>query len=136
MHPLRLQYELFSNANPMMAPLAAMAEQVRNNRKPAAEDNPFIAIQENASRQIVAAFDAWRDFNETLAERMFLAVYGSPALQAAAGIDPSTTRSHCGRRPRIRCIKNSCRTALPSSSREFRSEVYGKPWFGRCSMLA
>ena len=46
LHPLRLQYELFSNANPIMAPLAAMAEQVRNNRKPAAQDNPFIAIQE------------------------------------------------------------------------------------------
>ena len=92
LHPLRLQYELFSDANPMMAPLAAMAEQVRNNRKPAAEDNPFIAIQEIASRQIVAALDAWRDFSETLAERTFLAVYGSPALQAAAGIDPATTR--------------------------------------------
>src|SRR6201981_2702532 len=26
MHPLRLQYELFSNANPVMAPVAAMAE--------------------------------------------------------------------------------------------------------------
>jgi Protein of unknown function (DUF3141) len=92
LHPLRLQYELFSNANPMMAPLAAMAEQVRNNRKPAGGDNPFIAFQENASRQIVAAFDAWRDFNETLAERMFLAVYGSSTLQAAAGIDPASTR--------------------------------------------
>ena len=92
LHPLRLQYELFSNANPMMAPLAAMAEQVRNNRKPAGGDNPFIAFQENASRQIVAAFDAWRDFNETLAERMFLAVYGSSTLQAAAGIDPAATR--------------------------------------------
>jgi hypothetical protein len=92
LHPSRLQYEVFSNANPMMAPLAAMAEQVRNNRKPAAEDNPFIAIQENASRQIVAALDAWRDFNETLAERMFLAVYGSFTLQAAAGIDPASTR--------------------------------------------
>ena len=45
LHPLRLQYELFSNANPMMAPLAAMAEQVRTNRKPAAEDNPFIATR-------------------------------------------------------------------------------------------
>src|SRR6476469_6772977 len=56
LHPLRLQYELLSNANPMMAPLAAMAEQVRTNRKPATEDNPFIAFQENTSRQIVAAF--------------------------------------------------------------------------------
>ena len=28
LHPLRLQYELFSNANPLMAPIAALAEQV------------------------------------------------------------------------------------------------------------
>ena len=92
LHPLRLQYELFSNANPMMAPVAGMAEEVRKNRQPVGADNPFIALQENTSRQIVAALDAWRDFNETLAERTFLTVYGSPMLQGAAGIDPAGTR--------------------------------------------
>jgi len=92
LHPLRLQYELFSDGNPMMAPLAAIAEQVRNNRRPAVEDNPFIAIQENTSRQIVSALDAWRDFSETIAERTFLAVYGSATLQAAAGIDTASKR--------------------------------------------
>jgi Protein of unknown function (DUF3141) len=92
LHPLRLQYELFSNANPMMAPVAAWAEQVRKDRRPAAADNPFLALQENASRQIVAALDAWRDMTETLAERTFLAVYGLPTLQAAAGVDPAATR--------------------------------------------
>jgi len=92
LHPLRLQYELFSNANPMMAPVAAMAEQARKNRRPVPTDNPFVAIQENASRQIVAALDAWRQASETFAERCFFMVYGSPALQAAAGIDPSGTR--------------------------------------------
>jgi hypothetical protein len=92
LHPLRLQYELFSNANPMMAPVATMAEQVRNNRRPVAADNPFVAMQENASRQIVAALDAWRQASETFAERCFFAVYGSPTLQAAAGIDPAGTR--------------------------------------------
>ncbi len=91
-HPLRLQYELFSNANPMMAPVAGMAEEVRKNRQPVGADNQFIALQENTSRQIVAALDAWRDFSETLAERTFLTVYGSPILQAAAGIDPAGTR--------------------------------------------
>ena len=40
LHPLRLQYELFSNANPMMAPVGAMAEtgprapQTRGRRQP------------------------------------------------------------------------------------------------------
>jgi hypothetical protein len=50
LHPLRLQYELFSDANPMMAPLAAMAEQVRNTRKPAAEHKPFTAIRKTHRR--------------------------------------------------------------------------------------
>jgi len=92
MHPLRLQYELFSDANPMMAGVAAMADQVRNNRKPVEAKNPLLAMQENVSQQIVAALDGWRDFNETLAERTFLTIYGSPALQAAAGIDQSGKR--------------------------------------------
>src|SRR6266487_871007 len=71
LHPLRLGYEFFSNVNPLMAPVAGLAEQVRKDRRPAAADNPFLALQENASRQIVAALDAWRDMTETLAERTF-----------------------------------------------------------------
>ena len=87
MHPLRLQYELFSNANPFMAMVATMADHVRKGRKPVAASNPFIAMQENASRHAVAALDSWRDMTEMLAERTFLTIYGSPMLQAAAGID-------------------------------------------------
>jgi hypothetical protein len=49
-------------------------------------------MQENASRQIVAALDAWRDMSEAVAERTFLSVYGSPTLQAAVGIDRAETR--------------------------------------------
>ena len=93
MHPLRVQYELFSNANPMMAQLAGLAEQVRKNRKPATANNPLVAVQESISRQIVSALDAWRDMSEALAERTFMAVYGSPALQAAVGIASADVRS-------------------------------------------
>jgi pimeloyl-ACP methyl ester carboxylesterase len=92
LHPLRGQYDFFSDANPMMAPVAAMAEQVRNNRRPVAADNPFVEMQEVVSGQIVAGLNAWRDMIETLAERTFLAIYGSPGLQAAMGIDPTGTR--------------------------------------------
>ena len=49
LHPLRLQFEIFSNTNPLMAPVATLAEQVRNNRRPVAADNPFLAMQENVS---------------------------------------------------------------------------------------
>jgi uncharacterized protein DUF3141 len=89
MHPLRLQYELFSNANPMMPAVASLAEQVRRERRPAAKDNPFIVMQESVSRQIVAMLDAWRDANEAFAERMFMTLYGSPTVQAALGVDPA-----------------------------------------------
>ena len=92
MHPLRLQYELFSNMNPMMAPVAALADQVRKDRKPVTGDNPFVTMQETASRQIVATLNTCRDFTEAMAERTFLAVYGSQTLQAAVGVDPASTR--------------------------------------------
>ena len=88
-HPLRLQYELFSDQNPAMAPVAALAEQIHKNRKSLASDNAFAAMQENFSDQVVAMLDAWRDTSEMLAERTFLAVYGSPTLQAAVGVDPA-----------------------------------------------
>ena len=85
-HPLRLQYEFFSDANPMMSAIARHAARARKNRKTAKTDNPFIAMQEQVSRQVVAALDGWRQLSESFAEQMFLSVYGSPALQAAVGI--------------------------------------------------
>ncbi len=90
LHPLRLSYEFFSDENPMLALLSALADQSRRNRRPAAVDNPFIVLQENISAQIVAGLDAWRDASEAFAERMFMTIYGSPTLQAALGVDPAS----------------------------------------------
>jgi pimeloyl-ACP methyl ester carboxylesterase len=91
LHPLRLQYELLSDANPLMAPIASLADAVRENRRPVARNNPFIAVQDVVSDQIVTALDTWRVFNETCVERAFMAAYGSKALQAAAGVDSHAT---------------------------------------------
>jgi hypothetical protein len=89
LHPLRLQYELVSDQNPLMRPLAAAAEQVRAHRRPAAPANPFLALQAEVSRSIVEALDAWRDARDRLAEQTFHAVYGSPLVQAALGLRAS-----------------------------------------------
>jgi hypothetical protein len=91
MHPLRLQYTMFSDANPFMAPLAAMAKQVRDNRAPAAADNPLLAFQNIVSDQIVSTLDAWGEMRDFIGEQMFLSIYGSPLLQAAVGINPADT---------------------------------------------
>jgi pimeloyl-ACP methyl ester carboxylesterase len=93
LHPLRLQYEAFSSRNPFMAVVKPLAERASEERKQVSTDNPFVAFQEQFSKQIVNALDSWRDAQEALSEATFLAVYGSPALQAAVGIDPQSAPS-------------------------------------------
>ena len=87
-HPLRLQYEIFSDANPQMAWVGEAARHAREMRKPTAPANPFLAVQETLSKQIVGFLDTWRDLAETMAEQSFLAIYGNPVLQSALGVDP------------------------------------------------
>src|SRR5262245_61956727 len=91
-HPLRLQYEIFSDQNPFMAPVASWSKQVRTSRKSLSDDNPFLAAQENMSKRIETTLDSWREATEAWSERMFLTIYGSPTLQAAVGVDPSGTQ--------------------------------------------
>lgn len=93
LHPLRLQYEVLSSRNPWMGAVRTAAEEIEEKRKPVAKDNPFLAFQEQMSKQIVHVLDSWRDAQEALSETIFLNVYGSPALQAAVGIDPKSEPS-------------------------------------------
>ena len=92
-HPLRAQYEAFSSQNPFMKAVEDAADKARDQRKPIAKDNPFLAWQEKMSKQIVSSLDQWRNSTEAASEAMFLAIYGSPALQAAVGVDPKSAPS-------------------------------------------
>jgi hypothetical protein len=87
-HPLRVSYEAFGGDTVVMKGVARAADRIREQRKPAAEDNPFIAFQETVSKNIVDALDKWRDTQEALSEALFLGIYGSPVVQAAVGITP------------------------------------------------
>ncbi len=87
LHPIRLQHELFGPRNPFMAWVESAAQKVRENRRPAAATNPFLAMQEKMSEQIVDALEAYRTTTEKMAEDTFHRIYGSPVLQAALGID-------------------------------------------------
>ena len=54
-HPLRLQYRVvLQRQSDDGAACSDWPKQMRENRKPVAADNPFLALQENMSRQIVA----------------------------------------------------------------------------------
>ena len=92
LHPLRLQYEAFSAARirswPRSSPLAEKVE--RGAQAGRRRTIRSWRSRSNVSKQIVHALDSWRDSQEALSEAIFLAVYGSPALQAAVGIDPQS----------------------------------------------
>jgi hypothetical protein len=118
LHPLRLQYSLFSDANPLMAPVAAMAQQVRGSRKAVGPDNALLQMQTAFSERLIAGLDTWRDLRDQAAEWTFLSVYGSPLLQAAVGIDPAQTR------PLRRAGKSTLhRELVEARIRELRSEI-------------
>ncbi|TQF29412.1 DUF3141 domain-containing protein [Bradyrhizobium sp. UNPA324] len=117
LHPLRLQYEAFSSQNPLMATVKSVAEEIEDKRKPVSKDNPFLAFQEQMSKQIVHALDSWRDATEALSETVFLNLYGSPALQAALGIDPKSELS------RRREMSAEHRAMLEARIAELRSRI-------------
>jgi pimeloyl-ACP methyl ester carboxylesterase/uncharacterized tellurite resistance protein B-like protein len=117
LHPLRMQYEAFSSQNPLMATVKSAAEEIEDKRRPASKDNPFLAFQEQMSKQIVHALDSWRDATEALSETVFLNLYGSPALQAALGIDPKSEPS------RRREMSAEHRAMLEKRIAELRSRI-------------
>ena len=84
-----LPFQIFSERNPLMQQVAQLAEQVRQQRKPVAADNPFVAWQAQMSDGIIAALDGYRDQRDAIMEKMFLAIYSSPALQAMVGVGAS-----------------------------------------------
>src|SRR3954447_1785811 len=53
MHPARLRFKLFSEQNPMMQPVKALADTIRQNRQPVPHDNPLLAMERMASDWIV-----------------------------------------------------------------------------------
>jgi pimeloyl-ACP methyl ester carboxylesterase len=89
LHPLRLRRHLLSDENPAMAPVAALAEQVREARRPAAPDNPFLTLERAWADGVERTFDAWRDLRDAWSETAFHAVYGTLAAMGITGDVPS-----------------------------------------------
>lgn len=99
--PAELPYYLFSESNPLMPSLASLAERVQQDRKPAADDNWLVGLQEGCSRGIVKALDGFRDLRDGAMECSFKAFYGSPVTQALVGLRASDVppRRYPGKTP-------------------------------------
>ena len=100
--------------------IAGEAQKVRENRKPVSPDNPFLREQEKFSRTVEASLDQWREWRDRMYEQTFNAVYGSPWVQAWAGMDARDTsepRRHPGDTPEHRAFRagkrNVCAVRSP-----------------------
>jgi len=98
-HPLRLGYELLSDRNPAVKPLAEMAQRMQKNRQPVAADNLFLQWEKIFSDWMTTSLDAFRGWRDMLTEQMFFGIYGQPWLQALLGLRASDDppRHHPGR---------------------------------------
>jgi hypothetical protein len=86
LHPLRLQYELFDDRNPLLRTIAVMAEGARQQRHPIAGDNPLLQVQNAFSRQIEFILDNLGKARDRGIEMLFQAIYANPLLQALVGL--------------------------------------------------
>jgi pimeloyl-ACP methyl ester carboxylesterase len=94
LHPNRLRFSVFSDRNPAMQPIKAIAGNIRENRRPASPDNPLLAVEKAVSDGIVRWLDAWGQAHDTMMESFFLNTYGSPLLQAMVGLGPQVPAVH------------------------------------------
>lgn len=91
-HPSRLERSLASDNNPWMQWVAAMAPAVRDARQPVSPDNPFLAVQNAVSEQIVRSLDQYRDARDAWQESLFTSIYATPWLPALFGMSPSPNK--------------------------------------------
>lgn len=100
-HPLRTHYEAVSDKNPIFAALAPVAVQVKNKRRKATPDNPFVQLEKQVSKSIETTLDFWGEWRDAMIEHTFMTVYGSPLVQNIAGLGArvGSPRKHPGVSP-------------------------------------
>ena len=78
LHPQRLSRALVSSRNPLMQPLAQVADGVRANRQKAAPDNPFLAAEALWVQSTEQMIDLLRDTRDMGYELAFHSLWGTP----------------------------------------------------------
>ena len=94
-HPLRLQYEMFSRANPFMQTLLSSVKSARENRQPVSKDNVFWQAQEWFAEWMETSLNTYRDVRDHMSEAVFHGIYGSELLQAAIGLRAADGPARC-----------------------------------------
>ncbi len=99
MHPHRFRFRIFSDENPFMLPIKAVAAEARLHREPVSPDNPFLSFEKAASNWITTCLETFGEVRDAMTEATFLNAYGSPLIQAAVGLmaEPNAVPRHIER---------------------------------------
>ena len=85
LHPLRVQRWFFSDFNPVMWPVAAMASTVKAGRRPVEAGNPWRKLEAMGAEMITASWNFYRDMRDAESEAKFFQIYGSMIALGASG---------------------------------------------------
>jgi hypothetical protein len=106
-HPLRVQHWAWSGLNPLTWPVAALAENVKAARQPAAPENPFLALEQRGSELFSASWDLVRDLRDAAIESLFYLTYGGLmhlGIPATAGRESTPEPSEPRVLPQVRSV--------------------------------
>jgi len=81
-NPMRVQRALHSDSNPLMQPVAALAEQVRAGRQAAPADNPFRQLEQVGADLVTQWWDGVRDLQYAMIESSFHLIWAAPPVTA------------------------------------------------------
>ncbi|MEQ8823081.1 MAG: DUF3141 domain-containing protein [Filomicrobium sp.] len=78
LHPVRLKRTAFASTNPSMTAVSKLADKVRQSRKPARPDNPFVAAEELWADVVEQSWQVATDWRAFFYETAFLSLYAGP----------------------------------------------------------
>ncbi|WP_326534044.1 DUF3141 domain-containing protein [Pseudorhodoferax sp.] len=102
MQPLRARRVAYSDRNPLMAPVATLAEQARAQRAPVDQANPFMAWERMGAQLLEQQLNLYRDLRDGGQELLFHLLYGTPAVQRIGA--PALTQRDARRREDLRAL--------------------------------
>jgi len=79
-HPLRVRRYMLSDKNPLVPPIAPLAQSVREGRRPADRSNPFLKSEAWIAGAIEQNLKFWSDVNAAVKELAFFGLYANPFL--------------------------------------------------------
>ncbi|MEY6433177.1 alpha/beta fold hydrolase [Thioalkalicoccus limnaeus] len=93
-NPMRLQRWVQSDRNPLMPAVKDLADEVRKQRQPAADDNPFREMERFGAALVSQWWDGMRDLQNALIEWNFHLLWGAPPMQRLGeGLDRTISQA-------------------------------------------